>query len=246
MQFHSLVAFWCACAIHFDLQRSTVSGHRSLDETSSRKSADHSPDDVDIPRDVLLEGSSRSISSSSTLFFIPSISRDPSRKSVDRFVPKRDSRGRKRRKKCSRRKQDGARRGTKPRKVKFGDEVAKEESKKNSMQESSPDNIVENATSIDVIANVSASTLNPTPELTTKSSTIQPYFVDIEITTTDGNYHEENRLRKKCKRRIKCARKDCKGNKRKRNLIDIFEEEFVFPPDFGKLNATQRRGPPLR
>lgn len=251
MRFRSLVISWCFCAIYGSVQTlSAALRHRSLDETSSRRSTRHPLDDVKIPRDVLLERSRRNIAGSSTPSFPVSLLRtdDREKKTVDRFVSKPGSRNRKQRKKCSRRKQD-ARRGITPKRVKFADKIA-EKSKKSSIKSSL--GIVKNplATSVDVIASVPTSTLNPTLELTTESSTIQQYFVDIAVTTTDvvpsttkviddttrGNYYEENPLRKKC-RRTKCTTGDCKGEK-KRNVIDILGDEF-FPPDLGKLSASK-------
>lgn len=245
MRFRSLVVSWCVCAIHCGLQTSTAAlGHQSLDETSSRRSTRYPLGDVEIPPDVLLERrrSSRSISGSVPSFLASRSSRTDDRdNTADRFVLKRRSSRRKRRKKCSRRKQD-ARRRMRPEKVKLVDDEV-EESK--SSTESS--RIVKSSSAFDAVENVPTSTLNPTLELTTESSTTQD-FID---TTTDvvpstriaakvvrngmtRRNSQRNSFRKKC---TECATGDCKGGETKK-IIDILGDEF-FSPNVGKSSASQ-------
>lgn len=90
------------------------------------------------------------------------------------------------------------------------------------------------STIVDVITNVPTRTLNPTLELTTDSSTIQP-FVDIAVDavpstkvvddTTQKNY-QQSFLRKKCQKRTKCATEDCKGGKKKNANVNVLEDEL--------------------
>lgn len=239
MRFRSFVVSWYVCAIHGGVQTLTAaSGHRSLDETSSRTFTRDPFGDVKILLpNVLLERSPRSIPGS--LFPVSSSrSRTDDRENIaNSFVLKRGSTRHKRRKKCSHRKQD-ARRRIRPRRVKLADDEIIEESK-SSMKSS---RIVKSpSTTVDVTTNISTSTLNPTLELTTESSTIQP-FVDITDTTTDavpsttiaakvidettrGKNYQQSLLRKKCKKRTKCATEDCKHGKKKK-AIDILGNEL--------------------
>lgn len=231
MRFRSLVVSWCVCAIHCGLQTSTAaSGRRSLDETSSRRSIRHP--------DVLLERrrSSRSVSGSSVLSF-PASRTDNRESTVDRFILKR----RKRRKKCSRRKQEARRRMRSEKVTLMDDEV---EGSKSSTE---PSRIVKSSSGFDAeVENVPASTLNPTLELTTESST--QYFIDTTIDVvpstriaaqvarndmTRGN-SQRNPSRKKC---AECATGDCKGGETKK-IIDILGDEF-FSPNVGKSSASQ-------
>jgi len=245
MRFRSLVISWCFCAIHCSVQTSTAaSGHRSLDETS-RRSSRHPLSDVEIPPDVLLERrrSLRGISESPVASFpTSSPSRTDDRENiVDRFVLKRHSPHRKRRKKCNRRKQD-ARRKMRPEKVKFADEIEESES---SMKLSS---IVKSSSTFDAIKNAPTSTLSPTRELTTESSTI--HFTDTTTNvvsstrvaatvvgndTTRRRNSQRNPLHKKC-RRTKCATGDCKEEETR--IIDLLEDEF-FPLNAGESSASQ-------